>query len=229
MDFFSRLSKPVQMAIVLMVAVTLYRLWFITKLELVPDEAYYWLWSKHLAASYRDKGPAVAWIIAFGTRLFGQTVFGIRFFAVILSSGTGILLFWLARRLYDERVALWSLMVACVMPIIAVGSVLMTIDTPSVLCWTAAMLIFWEALRRDKISDWFWLGLVIGSGFLAKFTNGVQFISIGLYLLWSRDHRALLFTRKMWVMVGAFAISIVPLRRRGRAKQAGAGLPLGMP
>jgi len=211
MEFLSRLSRPVQGAIALMVAVTLYRLWFITKLELVPDEAYYWLWSTHLAASYRDKGPAVAWIIALGTRLFGPTVFGIRFFAVILSSATGILLFCLARRMYDDRIALWSLITACVMPIIAVGSVLMTIDTPSVLSWTAAMWIFWEALQRDKISDWFWLGLVIGAGFLAKFTNGVQLISIGLFLLWSPEHRALLWSRKMWVMGGAFAISIVPL------------------
>ena len=211
MEFLSRLSRPVQVAIALMVAVTLYRLWFITRLELVPDEAYYWLWSNHLAASYRDKGPVVAWIIALGTRLFGSTVFGVRFFTVILSSGTGILLFGLARRLYDDRVALWSLITACVMPIIAVGSVLMTIDTPSVLSWTAAMWIFWEALQRDRLSDWFWLGLVIGAGFLAKFTNGVQFISIGLFLLGSREHRARLFSRKMWVMGGAFALCIVPL------------------
>jgi 4-amino-4-deoxy-L-arabinose transferase-like glycosyltransferase len=211
MEFLSRLSRPVRIAIFLMVAVTLYRLWYITKLELLPDEAYYWLWSKHLAASYRDKGPAVAWIIALGTRLFGQTVFGIRFFAVILSAATGILMFLLARRLYDNRVALWSLILACVVPIVAVGSVLMTIDTPSVLCWTAAMLIFWEALHRDKTIDWFWLGLVIGAGFLAKFTNGVQLVSIGLFLLWSREHRGLLFSRKMWVMGGAFALSILPI------------------
>ena len=48
-------------------------------MQLVPDEAYYWLWSKHLAASYRDKGPAIGWTIALGTKLFGNTVFGIRF------------------------------------------------------------------------------------------------------------------------------------------------------
>jgi 4-amino-4-deoxy-L-arabinose transferase-like glycosyltransferase len=211
MGFFFRLSRPVRVAIVLMLAVTFYRLWFITKLDLVPDEAYYWLWSRHLAASYRDKGPAVAWIIALGTRLFGQTVFGIRFFAVILSTGTGILLFQLARRLYDERVALWSLIVASVMPIIAVGSVLMTIDTPSVLSWTAAMLIFWEALHRDKNSDWLWLGLVIGAGFLAKFTNGVQLVSIAFFLLWSKEHRPLLFSRKIWIMGAAFSFSILPI------------------
>ena len=77
---FLRQTSPVRLAIFLLFAVTCYRLWFITQIELVPDEAYYWLWSKHLAASYRDKGPAIAWTIALGTKLFGHTVFGIRFF-----------------------------------------------------------------------------------------------------------------------------------------------------
>ena len=74
-----RQTSPVRLVILLLCGLTCYRLWFITQMEMVPDEAYYWLWSKPLAASYRDKGPAIAWTIALGTQLFGQTVFGIRF------------------------------------------------------------------------------------------------------------------------------------------------------
>jgi len=76
-----------RLAIFLLFGLTCYRFWFATHLELVPDEAYYWLWSKHLAASYRDKGPAIAWTIAAGTKLFGDTVFGIRFFRRGLEHG----------------------------------------------------------------------------------------------------------------------------------------------
>src|SRR5262249_35192197 len=79
----------IRWAIFALLILTLHRLWFATRIELVPDEAYYWLWSKHLAASYRDKGPAIAWVIALGTWLFGDTVFGIRFFSVLLATGTG--------------------------------------------------------------------------------------------------------------------------------------------
>ena len=84
-----RQTSPVRLAIFLLFAITCYRLWFITRMELVPDEAFYWLWSKHLALSYRDKGPLIGWTIALGTWLFGPTVFGIRFFAVVLGTGTG--------------------------------------------------------------------------------------------------------------------------------------------
>src|SRR5262252_11177376 len=69
----------------LLVVLTAFRLWYSTHLELVGDEAYYWLWSRHLDLCYLDKGPAIAWIIAAGTALFGQTVFGVRFFAVLLA------------------------------------------------------------------------------------------------------------------------------------------------
>jgi 4-amino-4-deoxy-L-arabinose transferase-like glycosyltransferase len=206
-----RQTSPLRLAIFLLFALTCYRLWFITQMQLVPDEAYYWLWSKHLAASYRDKGPGIAWTIALGTKLFGNTVFGIRFFAVMLSTATGALIFLLARRLYDDRVALWCLLVASVMPIMAVGSILMTIDSLSVFSWALALVIFWKALHRDKICDWIWLGLAIGAGFLAKFTNGVQLGCIGFFLLWSKEHRPLLFGRKVFAMCVAFGISILPI------------------
>jgi 4-amino-4-deoxy-L-arabinose transferase-like glycosyltransferase len=208
---FLRQTSPVRLAIFLLFLVTCYRLWFITRMGLVPDEAYYWLWSKHLAASYRDKGPAIAWTIALGTKLFGNTVFGVRFFAVMLSTGIGGLMFLLARRLYDDRTGLWCLLVAFAMPIMAVGSILMTIDSLSLFFWAVALVIFWKALHRDKTSDWFWLGLAIGAGFLAKFTNGVQLGCIGFFLLWSKEHRPLLFSRKMFVLGAAFAVSILPL------------------
>ena len=208
---FLRQTSPVRLAIFLLFAVTCFRLWFITQIELVPDEAYYWLWSKHLAASYRDKGPAVAWVIALGTKMFGNTVFGIRFFAVIFSTGTGALIFVLARRLYDDRVALWCLLLASVIPMMAVGSILMTIDTLSVFFWALALVIFWRALHHDRMMDWFWLGLAIGAGSLAKFTNGVQLGCIVFFLLWSKEHRRLLFSWKMFMLCAAFSLSITPI------------------
>lgn len=212
-SFISQLRKenPVRIAILLILAVTCFRLWYATHIGLVADEAYYWLWAKHLAASYRDKGPAVAWIIALGTKMFGDTVFGIRFFAVILSSGAGWLIFTIARRLYDERIALNCLLMTLIMPLFAIGSILMTIDTPSVFFWALAVLLFWNALHNDKISTWVWLGLAIGAGFLAKFTNGVQLICIALFLLWSKEHRPLLFSRKIFIMLAAFFIASLPI------------------
>ena len=211
MPSFLRNTSPTRLALFIILAVVGYRFWFATQIGLVADEAYYWLWSKHLAASYRDKGPAIAWTIALGTKMFGDTVFGIRFFAVLLSGAVGWLLFVLARRLYDERTALWCLLMALVMPMLAVGSILMTIDSLSMFFWALAVLWFWDALHNGRTSTWFWLGLAIGAGFLAKFTNGVQLVCIALFLLWSKEHRPLLFSRKTFLMVAAFGLASAPI------------------
>jgi len=198
-------------ALALLAFLTVFRLWYVTRLGLVADEAYYWLWSKHLAASYTDKGPGIAWLIATGTKVFGDTPFGIRWLGVLMSAGTGWQIFRLAQRLYDDRTALWALVVACVIPIFSVGAVLMTIDTPSVFCWAWAANVFWTALETGKVRHWFGLGLVIGAGFLAKFTNGVQLGCIVLFLLWSAPHRRFLFRRQSLALLFAFGLCSLPI------------------
>jgi 4-amino-4-deoxy-L-arabinose transferase-like glycosyltransferase len=203
--------QPVHIALFGLAALTLFRLWYCTWVELVPDEGYYWIWSKHLAASYRDKGPGIAWAIALGTRVFGDTVLGIRVVGVLLSAGTGWELYRLARRLYDERTALWCLLVALIMPLFAVGAILMTIDSLSVFFWAWAMNLLWSALDTGKMRHWAVLGLAIGLGFLAKFTNGIQLVCIAMFLLWSKPHRHFLFSGQTVAMLGAFGICSLPI------------------
>lgn len=203
--------RPVYAALTLLLLTAIFRLWYVTRMELVPDEAYYWLWSKHLALSYRDKGPIVAWAIALGNWLFGDSVFGIRVCAVLFSAGTGWLLFQFARRIQDSKTALWTLVLASVVPMIAVGSLLMTIDAPSLFFWVWAMNVFWTAIESKKLWHWFGLGVLIGLGFLSKFTNGLQLMCIAMFLVWSKPHRSLLFSRQTVILIVGFSLTILPL------------------
>src|SRR5262245_46087306 len=40
-------------------------------LDLSPDEAHYWDWSRHLDWSYYSKGPGIDWLIRLSCELFG--------------------------------------------------------------------------------------------------------------------------------------------------------------
>ena len=168
---------------VLILGVTLFRLLFCTHLELVGDEAYYWLCSRHLDLSFFDKGPGAATTIAVGTWLFGSTVFGVRFFAVILSMGTGIALYSLGKTLFSPKIGFHAVILALVIPIFSVGSILMTIDPISVFFWVTAALLFWKAIHQTSL--WLWLGTgdLIGLGILAKYTNIAEIICFTLFLL----------------------------------------------
>ena len=35
-------------------------------IPLIPDEVYYWEWSRHLAGGYFDHPPAIAWLVRAG-------------------------------------------------------------------------------------------------------------------------------------------------------------------
>jgi 4-amino-4-deoxy-L-arabinose transferase-like glycosyltransferase len=203
--------SPAQLACLGVGLVTMFRFWFLGRFDLIPDEAYYWVWSKHFALSYRDKGPLVAWTIAAGTKLFGDTVFGVRFFAVLLSAGTAFHLFRLAQRLYDDRTALWCVGVATVIPLFCIGSILMTIDPLSVFFWAWGANLAWMGFETRKIRHWFMLGAVIGIGFLAKFINAVQLVCVVTFLCWSKPHRRLLFSWQMLALLLGFAICSLPV------------------
>src|SRR3569623_1440485 len=76
---------PARVSLALVALLLVSRAVMTAMLPLSADEAYYWLWSKHLAAGYYDHPPAIAWLIRAGTALFGDTPFGVRFAGVLLS------------------------------------------------------------------------------------------------------------------------------------------------
>src|SRR5213079_1179233 len=67
---------------ILILLLLLFRLVYLASgtIELSNDEAYQWLWSKHLALSYFSKPPGIAFVQFAGTWLWGDTQFGVRFF-----------------------------------------------------------------------------------------------------------------------------------------------------
>lgn len=186
---------------VLIVAVTLFRFWYCQQLELIGDEAYYWVCSRHLDWSFFDKGPGAALTIFFGTKLFGDTVFGIRFFAVLLSAATGVALFTLASMLYNKRAAFWVLIIALFMPLYAVGSILMTIDPLSIFFWTVAAITFWKAKESSGLLWWLLTGTFVGMGMLAKYTNLMELLCFAIFCLWSPQQRRQLMRPHFYLML----------------------------
>ena len=54
------------------------RLFVAARAPLSADEAYYWVWSRALAAGYLDHPPMVAFWIRTGTAVAGDTALGVR-------------------------------------------------------------------------------------------------------------------------------------------------------
>jgi 4-amino-4-deoxy-L-arabinose transferase-like glycosyltransferase len=202
---------PAGAAILLIAVTTAFRLFYGMWLPLLPDEAYYFQWARHLDASFISKGPAVAYTIAAGTGLFGANNLGIRFFAVMLSAGTAWQVFLLARRWYDDVTGLIAVLIAGVVPLYAIGSVVMTIDPLSVFFWVWAANLFSRALQKGRSRDWALTGFAVGSGFLAKYLNALELVSFLAFLLVMPDRRRLVAQPGFWLMLLVTAICTTPV------------------
>jgi hypothetical protein len=193
-------------------ALTAIRLSLLATTDLEFDEAHYWMWSERLAPAYFSKGPAIAFVMRASTAVFGANEFGIRFFSPLLAAGTSVLLFYFARRLFNATAALWAVIALNATPIFNIGAFLMTIDALSVFFWLAAMFTFWLALEKIPHFSWYWplTGLLIGLGFLSKYTNAFELVSIFLVLALAPRLRQEFKHPGLYSLVVIFAVCTIP-------------------
>ena len=195
-------------------ALTAIRLTLVATTDLSFDEAHYWMWSERLAPAYFSKGPGIAFAIRASTSVFGANEFGVRFFSPVLAAGTTLLLFYFARRLFDTTAGLWAVIGLNAMPIFNVGAVLMTIDALSIFFWIAAMFAFWlEVENPERFRGWwYWplTGLLIGLGFLCKYTNALELLSVFIVLALVPRLRREFKRPGLYLLVAVFLLCTVP-------------------
>ncbi|HEX8325239.1 MAG TPA: glycosyltransferase family 39 protein [Tepidisphaeraceae bacterium] len=174
---------------------------------LAGDEAHYWDWSRQLDWSYYSKGPAVAVVIRFGRMLFGDTLLGVRFPALLFAVGTSLCTYWLTNRVFkSERLALGTVALTHVVPLFIAGSLLMTIDSPYYFCWATATCFGYLAAVENRRWAWPLAGMFVGLGFLAKYAALLWLVGLVIFLL--LRNRPALRTPWPWMTIGiAFAFT----------------------
>src|SRR6201986_5640469 len=93
--------------IALIAVMTVMRIIYACVIDLRTDEAYYWTWSKETVMSFLDHPPMIAWFIRFGTAIFGDTNFGVRFAGILAMLVTQLLLADMVRRVTHDIKAIW--------------------------------------------------------------------------------------------------------------------------
>src|SRR5215831_19618950 len=193
-------------------ALTAIRFSLLARTDLSFDEAHYWMWSERLAPAYFSKGPGIAFAIRASTAVFGANEFGVRFFSPVLAAATSLLLFYFARRLFGATAGLWAVIALNATPIFNIGAVLMTIDALSIFFWMAAMFTFWIAIEKSPRFSWHWplTGLLIGFGFLSKYTNAFELLSVLIVLALVPRLRRELQRPGVYSLIGMFLLCTIP-------------------
>jgi hypothetical protein len=210
-------------AAILILSAAILRLVYLTHdcpLDLAPDEAHYWDWSRHLDWSYYSKGPLVAYLIrasclltgSWSRWLVGTDMVAVRLPAVVcgmlLLSGLYVLT---AQIFKHESLALGVVALALTLPLLAAGATLMTIDAPYTCCWVWALVLGYHAVFRETRWAWPATGIVVGLGILAKYTMILWLPSLALFLIATPDRRRLVLRPGFWIMTGLSVVCCLPI------------------
>jgi len=227
-------SKPYSTALLIsLLGMSLFRIYYITHgvMDLSPDEAHYWEWSRRLDLSYYSKGPIIAYLIAFGTAIFGDNVLGIRIMAVVSSALSSIFIYLLGKKMFDKRTGLAAALLMQIIPLYSAYGALFTIDSPFIFFWVLSLYLFWRAINRDALSVmsnelkenahhasrithyglWLLLGVSIGLGLLTKYTMAFFYICALLFLLTSKQRRRILLTKEPYISLALSLIIFSPV------------------
>lgn len=158
---------------------------------LMVDEAYYWTWSRQLAAGYYDHPPLVAYVIRLGTSIAGDTEFGVRFLFVLTAIPMSLAVYRAGVILLGSVPAgvTAAIMLNATM-MVSAGTLMASPDAPLMLGFALTLLALAKVWQSGKGAWWLLAGASVGLAMLSKLNGLVLGPAILLWLLAVRELRA---------------------------------------
>ncbi|WP_455212253.1 ArnT family glycosyltransferase [Kaarinaea lacus] len=205
---FSNQTYIALMAVVIIVLTT-YRILLLafTDFTLFFDEAYYWGWAQKLDFGYYSKPPMLALLIALTTSVCGDSELCVKAGALFVHPLTSLLIFAIAKTLFNARVGFFAAVTYLTMPGIALSSLIISTDVVLLFFWASSLLLFLKAMRTDHIGYWVAAGLTGGLGLLSKYNMIVFPLSVMIFLFSTQQHRSQLTRPGVYVAM-IFAVVV---------------------
>jgi 4-amino-4-deoxy-L-arabinose transferase-like glycosyltransferase len=198
--------------VVILALLTLVRLAGLTfsTVDLFFDEAQYWAWSREPAFGYFSKPPLLAWTIALAEHVCGSSEACIRAPAPILYLGTSLLVYAVARQLYDARVAFYAALSIALATGTAFSARIISTDVPLLFFWALALLAYMKLLANGGMRWGVLLGVALGLGLMAKYAMIYFLLGIALATWLDPDARALARRPALWIALPIAAVVVAP-------------------
>src|SRR5262249_31915025 len=142
----------------------------------------------------------------------GDTALGVRLLAIIVSLIGPFILWRTTDLLFGPDIARRAVWIVLAMPLLAVGGIIATPDTPSVLFWGLAGWALAELHVSRNANWWLAVGAFAGLGLLSKYSNLFVGAGIVLWLLLIPANRAWLGRWQLWAggaLAGLLALPVV--------------------
>ena len=185
---------------------------FATSVELYPDEAQYWLWSRTLHWGYVSKPPLIAWIIRLTTAIGGDGEAWVRLSAPLVHAGAMLALYPAGRRLYGPAAGLLGSVLYGLMPAVQISALFIATDAPLMLFLALGLWAYVALLGARDSGHRRWiaaaLGAALGLAFLAKYAAVFLVMGGVLHALIDRDAR-LAWRGGTWAITAGVLLAIL--------------------
>lgn len=165
------------------------RLVFIGILDLLPEEAYYWNYAKHLDIGYLDHSPMVAWLIYISESVLGKSEFAVRLPAFLGWFVFAFFMYRFAENTIGKGIGKPVLLLLVALPIYMSVGFLMTPDAPFYICWAGTLFFLEKAIFGNRLYAWYMGGVCLGLGLLSKYTMGLIVPAAFVFLLVDKKSR----------------------------------------
>ncbi len=159
-------------------------------IEFGNDEVYYWTYALYPDWSHFDHPPMLGWVIQFFTlNLFFDSEFFIRLASVVFGSINTVLIFLIAKKIYNERAGfIASLLYTSSIYCFVIAGIFILPDTPQSLFWMLSIYLLTNVVSAEnefsKQKNFLLLAAIaLGLGMLSKYTTVFIWFGLGLYVL----------------------------------------------
>lgn len=151
------------------------------------DSYYYWDWSRHLALSYYDGPPLIAYIIRLVTIFSGHNLYGLTFISVVFTALTARVLFKTAALFLSEKACYLSTTLWLTSPLVVQdGLIQVTYDTPMTFFWASSLYYAISYLKKNSNDKLYYLGASLGFLLLSKYTGIVLIVCLLFFIVFTR-------------------------------------------
>jgi len=179
--------------------------------DLLPEEAYYWLYGQHLDIGYLDHPPMVAWMIRLSTWIGGNSEFFVRLPALLCWVVMAGFLYRLATNMFDRTVGLCTVFFVSVLPVYFGMGMVTLPDASLFAAWAACLYFFERALLGERRHAWWGVGVCFGLGMLSKYTMGLLGPAALVFVLVDRPSRRWLLRPGPYVAAFVAALVFSPV------------------
>lgn len=210
-NHFHLIYKNDKITLAAIVIILLLRLLFIGHMGLMPQDAYYHFYGQHMALSYFDHPPMIAYLLRFFTSVFGEKVFVLKLADSIITFLSVLSFYYLSRCFLNLRRAKNAGILMFSTFMISILSLVSTPDVPLILFWTLSLITLYHAVFLEKKIYWIFAGIMMGLAFDSKYTALFLPAGITLFLILSNKHRKLLLSPWFWACAFVFIVTVSPV------------------